>query len=66
MVTKKKKTIHLNPEHKGLLHKEMGIKQGEKISTEKLEKAKKNASPKEKQRIQFAENAKHFNHKKGK
>jgi hypothetical protein len=66
MAVKKKKTIHLNPEHKGLLHKEMGIKEGKKISTEELEKVKKNASPKKKQRIQFAENAKHFNHKKEK
>lgn len=55
--------LHLHLK-KGALHKEMGIKEGEPISTKKLEKEDKNASPKEKKRITFAENARKWNHSK--
>ena len=50
-------TIKIKPSHKGLLHKELGVKQGEKIPEKKLEAAKKDASPAETKRITFAENA---------
>ena len=43
---------------KGALHKELGIKEGDKISDKTLEKADKHAGPLEKKRITFAENAK--------
>lgn len=55
-------TIKIKPANKGKLHKELGIKKGEKIPEETLEKAKKNASPAEMKRITFAENAKTWNH----
>lgn len=48
---------------KGALHKEMGIPEDEKISDKKLEKAEKTATPKEKKRITFAENAKKWTKK---
>ena len=48
----------IKPSHKGLLHKDLGVPKGKKIPEKKLEKAKKNASPAEKKRIVFAENAK--------
>jgi len=48
----------IKPSHKGLLHKDLGVPKGEKIPVKKMEKAKKNASPAEKKRIVFAENAK--------
>ena len=49
--------IKIKPQNKGKLHKELGVPQGKKISTKKLESAKKGASPAEKKRIIFAENA---------
>lgn len=54
--------IHIKKSHEGLLHKEMGIAQGKPISTSALEKEKKGASPAEKKRIVFAENARHWHH----
>jgi len=57
--------IKIKKENKGKLHKDLGIKEGEKIPTKKMERAKKNASPAEKKRIVFAENARKW-HKKGK
>ena len=61
---KKQNPIHINPKHKGELHKELGISEDEKIPEKKLEKAKKDASPEDKKRIVFAENAKKFKHSK--
>lgn len=55
-------TIKIKPENKGKLHKELGVKKGEKIPEKKLESAKKNAGPAEKKRITFAENAKKWKH----
>ena len=57
-----KAKIRIKPSRKGLLHKELGVPADENIPAEKLEKAKQNASPAEKKRIQFAENAKKFKH----
>lgn len=56
-------TIKIKESHKGLLHKNLGVPQGEKIPAKKLAAAKKDASPAEKKRIVFAQNAKKFNHK---
>jgi hypothetical protein len=54
--------INIKPSHKGLLHKNLGVKQGQPIPANKLAKAKKSASPAEKKRIVFAENAKKWHH----
>ena len=56
-------TINIKPQNKGKLHKELDVKLGEKIPAKKLEAAKKDASPAEKKRIQFAENAKKWSKK---
>lgn len=53
--------IHIKPSHRGRLHADLGVKQGEKISTGRLEKAKAGANPAEKKRIVFAENARKWN-----
>jgi hypothetical protein len=61
----KKKTgspIHINPANKGKLHAELGVPAGKKIPASKLASAKKGASPAERKRIQFAQNAKKFKH----
>ena len=54
--------IHIKPSHRGLLHKNLGVPAGEKIPEAKLEKAKEHASPAEKKRIVFAEDAKKWHH----
>ena len=55
-------TIKIKPAHKGLLHKKLGVKQGEPISEAKIEKAEASSSPKLRKEAVFAENAKHWNH----
>ena len=57
----KKNPIQIKPENKGKLHENLGIPQGQKITTSKLESAKTNASPAVKKEIVFAENAKKWN-----
>lgn len=53
--------IHIKPSHKGLLHKELGVKAGSPIPAKKLEKAADSKSPAERKRAVFAENAKKWN-----
>lgn len=54
--------IHIKPSHKGLLHKDLHVKQGEHIPEAKLEKAEHSKNKAVKKRAVFAENAKHFDH----
>lgn len=53
--------IHIKPSHAGRLHEDLGIPSGQKIPTAKLERAKEGASPAERKRITFAENARKWN-----
>lgn len=55
-------SIHIKPSHKGLLHKDLGIKQGKHIPLERLEKVAHSKNKKLRARAQFAINAKHFHH----
>lgn len=59
-------SINIKKSHKGLLHKDLGVPQGEPIPESKLEAAEHSSDPAVRKRAQFAENAKHFKHKKGK
>ncbi len=58
--TGKRKPIAIKPENKGKLHEDLGVKKGAKIPLKKMEKAKADASPAEKKRIVFAENARRW------
>ena len=49
--------IKIKPSHKGLLHKELGVKKGNKIPLSKLAAAKHSSDPAERKRATFAENA---------
>ena len=53
-----KLVIKIKEKNKGKLHEDLGVAEDKKIPTKKLEEAKKDASPAEKKRIVFAENAK--------
>ena len=59
-----RKPIRIKKSHRGLLHKDLGVPQGQPIPGARLADAMKTASPAEKKRIVFAQNAKHFNHKR--
>ena len=54
--------IHIKKSHEGLLHKNLGVKKGEPIPYHKMISAAKHASPAEKKRIVFAENARKWKH----
>lgn len=49
--------INIKKSHKGLLHKNLGIKQGEHIPLKALARAKNSSSPAERKRATFAMNA---------
>ena len=50
--------IKIKPSHKGLLHRDTGTPQGQKIPAGKLAEALDSASPAVRKRAQFAKNAK--------
>ncbi len=59
--------IRINPAHKGLLHKDLGVPQNKPLSMNDLESAKEDVGEgvegeAERKRIQFAINAKGFSH----
>jgi hypothetical protein len=60
---KGKYKIHINPSHKGLLHKDLGKKAGKKLTVAEEEKAKNSSNPAERKRATFALNARKWNHK---
>ena len=57
-------SIHIKKSHRGLLHKNLGVAQGEKIPASKL-KVKSTDSPAVKKRKIFAQNAKKWHHADG-
>lgn len=46
--------------HRGLLHKELGVKEGEKIPASKLKKAEHSKNPTERKRANLAKTLKGF------
>lgn len=54
--------IMIKKSHKGLLHKKLGIPQGQKIPAAKLAEAAKSKSPALRKEVAFAEAAKKFKH----
>ena len=55
--------IKIKPSHKGLLHKNLGVKAGKKLTSKELSKAKNSKSAAVRKRATFAENAKHWKKK---
>jgi len=53
--------IKIKPSHKGLLHKDLGIKQGKGIPLSALARAKHSDSAAERKRATFAMNARSWN-----
>lgn len=58
---KSKAPIHINPKHKGELHKDTGTPAGKDIPQAKIVKAEHSKAPAVRKRAVFAEN---FGHKK--
>lgn len=55
-------SIEIKPSHKGLLHKDLGVPQGEKIPRSKIEKAAHSPNTALAKRARFAEAAEHWHH----
>jgi len=55
-------SIHINPAHKGLLHKKLGIPEGKPIPRERLVAAEKSKDVSIKKEAVFALNARGFDH----
>jgi len=53
----------VNPEHKGALHKTLGIPEGKRIPAKKLEKATRSQNALTRKRANLAETLKGFGHK---
>lgn len=61
-MAKRRNPIEIKPSHKGLLHRDLGVPQGQPIPESRLEAARNSPDPKVRRRAVFAENAKKFNH----
>jgi hypothetical protein len=55
------KVINIKPSHEGLLHKDLGVKKGKKLTVAEEEKAKHSEDPAERKRATFALNARKWN-----
>ena len=55
-------TIHIKKSHQGLLHKQLGVPQGQPIPASKLQAAANSSNAATRKRAQFAINAKGWNH----
>ncbi len=53
--------IAINPAHKGDLHRDLGVKQGEPLTLADLVRAKNSKSPATRRRATFAANARKWN-----
>lgn len=58
----RKSGIHIKASHKGLLHQDLGVPQGQPISESAEEEAAESGSPAVRKRAQFALNARKFDH----
>jgi hypothetical protein len=55
--------IHIKPSHKGLLHKELHVPEGQPIPDSKIKAAEHSPDPAERKRAFFADTAEHkFKH----
>jgi hypothetical protein len=58
--------IEIKKSHRGLLHRDLGVKEGEKIPAGKLAAAKNSSDPAERKRATFAANARKWHSGPGK
>jgi hypothetical protein len=58
-----KNPIHIKPENKGKLHKDLGVPESKPIPAGKLAAAKNSPSAAVRKRATFADNAKKWSHK---
>jgi len=56
-----KSGIHIKPENKGKLHKNLGVPAGKKLTEGELERGKHSSSAAVRKRATFAENARKWN-----
>ena len=56
--------IAIKPSHRGLLHKDLGVAAGAKLTGKEIAKAKNSSNPAERKRATFAANARKWKHGK--
>ena len=61
-MAKGKNPIHLNPAHKGKLHRALGIPEDKPIPAKRLEEASHSENPDVRKMVGFAKAAKHWSH----
>jgi len=62
-MVRKASGIHINPKHKGELHSDLDIPQGQPIPESRLKSAENSPDPAVRKRAQFADNARGWNKK---
>lgn len=58
----KKDPIKIKPSHKGLLHEDLGVPEGKKLTQAELNKGLHSEDPKVRSRTHFALNARKWDH----
>jgi len=58
-----KSGIHIKASHKGLLHKDLGVKSGKKLTSKQITKGEHSKSAAVRKRAVFAANARKWNKK---
>lgn len=59
------KSIDINPAHKGELHRDLGVPEGQKLTDAEIEQGLKSKDPAVRLRARFAKNARKFKHTGG-
>jgi hypothetical protein len=55
--------IHIKPSHRGRLHRDLGVPEGQKIKAAALERALHSKDPAVRKRANFARNARKWHHR---
>lgn len=59
-------SIHINPAHKGRLHRDLGVPQDRKLTVAQIEKAEHSRKPAVRKEADFAARARDWNHHRSK
>lgn len=57
-----KRSIYIEPSHKGELHRDLGVPDGQKLTDDDIARGLASKDPAVRMRARFAKNAKKFNH----
>lgn len=58
----KKKSIYIEPSHKGELHRDLGVPEGQTLTADDIQRGLDSKDPAVRMRARFAKNARSFTH----